>query len=140
VTKGRSLLLGTIAYAGITFPLAYAWHLVLFADLYERMRFVTVADPNVALGFFTILLQGILLALVFPAFRTRGGPVRDGLVFGLFAGLFLWSAAAVAHVAKHEVMDPGLFIGMEAIYFLVDFLAYGYLMGRLRARGEASRA
>jgi hypothetical protein len=34
--KLRSLALGTLAYAGVTFPLAYAWHLVVFADLYQR--------------------------------------------------------------------------------------------------------
>jgi hypothetical protein len=135
VNRSRALLLGTLAYAGVTFPLAYTWHLVVFADLYQRVRFVTVPEPNVPLGFFTILFQGVLLAAVYPRFRGGGGALRNGLVFGLGVGAFIWSAATVAHVAKHDVVDPAAFIGMEAAYFLINFVAYGLLMGWIhRAR------
>jgi hypothetical protein len=135
MTRPRDLLLGTLAYAGVTFPLAFAWHLVIFADLYERVRFVTVPEPNVPLGFFTIVFQGILLAAAYPRFRGAGRPLLEGLRFGLFAGAFIWSAATVAHVAKHDVVEPGTFIGMEAAYFLINFVAYGILMGAVAARG-----
>lgn len=129
MTRTRGVVLGTLAYAGVTFPLAYVWHLVVFADLYRQVRFVTVPEPNVALGFFTIVFQGILLAAVYRLFRHSDRPFRDGLTFGLAVAAFIWSAATVAHVAKHDVGSPGLFIGMEAAYFLLNFLLYGLLMG-----------
>lgn len=127
----RSILLGTLAYAGVTFPLAYSWHLVVFADLYRRLSFVTVPEPNVALGFSTIVFQGVLLAAIYPRFRGSGGPLRTGLTFGLSVAAFIWSAATVAHVAKHDVGAPATFIAMEAAYFLVNFVPYGLLMGAI---------
>lgn len=136
MTRPRELLLGTLAYAGVTFPLAYTWHLVFFADLYERVRFTTVAEPHVALGFFTILFQGLLLAAVYPRFRGTGSPIRNGVLFGLAVGAFIWSAATVAHVAKHDVVDPATFIGMEAVYFVINFVAYGILIGLVHARAR----
>ena len=135
MNRTRGLLLGTLAYAGVTFPLAYVWHLVVFADLYERVRFVTVTEPNIPLGFFTILFQGIVLAAVFPRFRGSAGAVRNGLMFGLAMGAFIWSATTVAYVAKHDVVEPAVFVGMEAVYFLINFVGYGLLMGWIhRAR------
>jgi len=135
--KTRSVLLGTLAYAAVTFPLAYTWHLVVFADLYAQLRFVTVPAPNVALGFLTIASQGVLLAVAYPWFRPEGGPVRRGLTFGLFVAGLLWSATAVAYVAKHEVGGrPGAFIGMEGAYFLLNFAMYGALMGLIHGRGR----
>jgi hypothetical protein len=133
----RSILLATLAYAGVTFPLAYAWHLVVFADLYEKLKFVTVPVPNVPLGFITIFSQGILLAFAYSWFTTGGGALRRGVTFGLVMAGFLWSATAVAHVAKHDVGGrPGAFIGMEGIYFLVNFVIYGALMGWIHRRDE----
>ena len=129
MTPTRRMALATLAYAGVTFPLAYTWHLVVFADLYEGLQFTTLPEPIVALGFVTILFQGVLLALAYPRFRGSGRPIRDGLSFGLLVGAFIWSAATVAHVAKHEVADPAVFIGMEGLYFLINFTAYGALMG-----------
>ncbi len=137
----RSILLGTLAYAGVTFPLAYSWHLVVFADLYRRLSFVTVPEPNVPLGFSTIVFQGVLLAAIYPRFRGSGGPLRTGLTFGLGVAAFIWSAATVAHVAKHDVGAPAVFIAMEAGYFLVNFVAYGLLMGVIHGgRGRSPEA
>jgi len=138
MNRTRGLLLGTLAYAAVTFPLAYAWHLVVFADLYRELRFVTVAEPNVPLGFFTIFFQGVLLALAYPRFCGAEGSPRCGLRFALGVGAFIWSAAAVAYVAKHDVGSPAMFLGMEGAYFLVNFLVYGLLMGRIHRRRGAS--
>jgi len=125
----REFVLSVLAYAGVTFPLAYAWHLVVFEKLYRRLRFVTVPEPNVPLGFFTILSQGLVLAAVYPRFGPVGSPVATGLVFGLAIGALFWTAATVAHVAKHDVGEPLRFVGMEGAYFALNFAAYGALMG-----------
>lgn len=132
----RRLTLSALAYATVTFPLAYIWHLVAFADVYDRVRFTTVAEPNIPLGFFTILFQGILLAVAYGWMRRSGRPLADGVRFGLLVGAFIWSAAAVAHAAKHDVVYPAMFIGMEGLYFLVNFLSYGLLMGLIHREEE----
>lgn len=135
MSGARGVALGTL-----TFPLAYVWHLVVFADLYRRIRFVTVPEPNVALGFFTIVFQGVLLAAFYPRFLRHASAVRDGLGFGLAVGAFIWSSAALAHVAKHDVVEPATFIGMEAAYFLINFVAYGLVIGWLHRRRATAAA
>jgi hypothetical protein len=62
--------------------------------------------------------------------------VTDGVRFGLVVGAFIWSAATVAHAAKHDVVDPAVFIGMEALYFLINFLIYGVLIGLVHRKAS----
>ncbi len=38
-----------LAYVLLTFPLAYAWHLIFFRDLYERLGYFGDQEPVVAL-------------------------------------------------------------------------------------------
>jgi hypothetical protein len=141
--RPRQLLLGALAYAAITFPLAYWWHLVAFADLYQRLHFVTLAEPRVALGFVTIVSQGFLLSAAFQVYHRGPTTIGSGLQFTALLGTFFWSGVVIAHVAKHDVGSTGTFIAMETLYFLIQFGLYGAALGLIHARGplrETARA
>ena len=69
VTPMKTVLLGALAYALVTFPLAYVWHLVAFADIYDRLNAFTRSEPIVPLGFLAIVLQGVLLSAAYPLLR-----------------------------------------------------------------------
>lgn len=96
VTPMKTVLLGALAYALVTFPLAYVWHLVAFADIYDRLNAFTRSEPIVPLGFLAIVLQGVLLSAAYPLFPRTGSPARDGLRFGLAAGLLSSSRSSVS--------------------------------------------
>lgn len=117
----------------VTFPLAYTWHLVVFERLYAGLGYFG-QEPIIALGFAAILLQGVLLASLYPRVVGDRPSVAAGVRFGLIAGAFLWTSQVLAHTAKHHVASIPLFLGIETAYFLVQFLlvglAYGLFLGR----------
>lgn len=137
MTRLKPLLLGALAYALVTFPLAYWWHLVGFGDAYERLNYVTLAEPRVPVGFATIVFQGFLLSAVFPFFRGSGSPLVNGLRFSFVAGLFFWSGVVVAHLAKHDVGSAGTFLALETAYFALHFGLFGLALGLIHARLHA---
>ncbi|HSF20201.1 MAG TPA: DUF1761 domain-containing protein [Vicinamibacteria bacterium] len=135
--KMKTLLLGTIAYLLVTFPLAFVWHLVAFKRIYDELGIFNRQEPIVALGFLVIVIQGLLLSYVYPIFRRSADWTKDGLKFGLIMGLFLWSSQVVAAAAKHEVTSLTAWLGIETIYFALQFtlvgLALGWVYGHKRS-------
>ncbi len=61
----RSFWLGVAAYLVPSFPIAYAWHLVVFAPAYEALR-IYRPDPIIPFGFASMLIQGL-------AFSSKAG-------------------------------------------------------------------
>src|SRR6266581_7881233 len=92
ITTTRSFWLGVAAYLLPTFPIAYVWHLVLFAPAYEALR-VYRPDPVIAFGFASMVMQGVIFSLIYPRlFRERGRAVlRPGLTYGLALVALSWS-------------------------------------------------
>ena len=139
MSAGR-FLAGVLVYAGVTFPVAYVWHLVLFEGTYRELGYFT-QEPIVAIGFLAIVLQGGWLSFVYCRFAPGEAPLAEGLRFGLGAGFFLWTSQVLAFTAKHEVASIPTWLTIETVYFAVQFglvgLAYGLL---LAPRRQASRA
>jgi hypothetical protein len=99
-----------LAYLAITFALGFLWHLVVFKDLYRRLAIYSrIDDPIVPLGFLSMLIQGAVLAYLYPRVAEGMNPASDGLRFGLLMGLFLASSAVIAEAAKQRVtsLRPG---------------------------------
>jgi hypothetical protein len=134
MTRLTRILLGAAAYAGVTFPFAYVWHLVMFEDRYVRLGAFTRAEPIVALGFLTIVLQGVLLATAFEAYTRGAATIRHALRFAAVAGTFLWSSQVLAFAAKHAVSSLGDWLLIESAYFALQFTLVGLAFGALHAR------
>jgi hypothetical protein len=130
----KAVLLGALAYALVTFPLAYVWHLVAFAGTYDELNAFTRTQPVVPLGFAAIVLQGVLLSAAYPLVPHTGKPARDGLRFGLAAGLLLWSSQVLEFAAKHEVTSLAGWFGIETAYFAVQFALVGIALGLIHHR------
>ncbi len=118
-----------LAYLLVTFPLAFLWHLVVFKDAYDALGIFNREEPIFALGFLVFLVQGLLLSYAYPLFYRGGPPAKAGLKFGLLMGLFLWSSQVVAAAAKHEVSSLGLWLGIETVYFALQFALVGLAIG-----------
>jgi hypothetical protein len=78
-----SFWLGVAAYLVPTFPIAFIWHLVLFARAYEALG-IYRPDPIIPFGFASMVIQGIIFSWAYPRlFSARGSAVfRPGLVYG----------------------------------------------------------
>ena len=126
----RLVLLGTLAYALVTFPLAVVWHVVLFEQKYISFGYFE-GEPNFVLGFLTILLQGLMLSILYPHVSFSGNGTARGIKYALFIGIFFWTSHVLAFIAKQIITDPLLFIAMESFYLLLQFGIFGALIGAI---------
>ena len=124
----KKLALGTAAYTLGTFTLAIAWHILLFEDLYKSFGYFE-GEPNFAIGFLTILIQGVLLSILFPLFKLSGTSMLRGIKFSLLVGAFFWTSHVLAFIAKQPVQSVGLFVSMETVYLALQFGLFGFLLG-----------
>ncbi len=131
----KKMLLAAAAYVVIVFPLALGWHLGLFEEQYQAFGYFE-GEPNVLAGLAAIVIQGLVLALIYPLFRSgRAGFVRAFQYAGLM-GLFFWTSHVLALVAKQNVPNAGGFIVMETAYLVAQFGLFALALGLIYQRVE----
>src|SRR5688572_33202397 len=86
----KSFWLAVLAYLLPTFPLGYAWHLVIFREAYARLDLYR-AEVIIPFGLTSMLIQAVFFAWAYPRlFSTRredwlGSALRFGAVFAALA-------------------------------------------------------
>lgn len=135
----KQILLGAVGYALITFPLAYCWHLVWFQSTYDRLGYFSRDEPIVAFGFVAIVLQGVLLAVVYP--RLCGGlTLAAGVTrFVLVMGVYHWTTHVLAEAAKHAIAPLATWFLLESGYLLIQFTLGGLLLAAVYRQPEKAR-
>jgi hypothetical protein len=127
--------LGLAAYVLPTFPIGYAWHLMVFASQYEALH-VYRPDVIIPFGLASMLVQGSILTWLYP--RVSGGSgaswLRQGLVFGLVVGLFAWSFSTVAVAAKYQMTSVPLFMALETGFTALHYAIVGPLIALAHRR------
>ena len=98
----RRFWLGVAAYILPSFPIAFVWHLVLFEQKYHALRMYR-DEPVIAFGLISMIIQALIFSWLFPRVfpSSRGSILRDGLLYGLGAGLLSWSFTTIAVAAKN---------------------------------------
>lgn len=131
----KKVLLTAAGYVVIVFPLALGWHLGLFEEQYQAFGYFE-GEPNVLAGLAAIVIQGLVLAVIYPLFRPgRAGFARAFQYAGLM-GLFFWTSHVLALVAKQNVPNAGGFIAMETAYLVVQFGLFALALGLIYRRVE----
>ena len=124
----KKIVLGTFAYAAITFPLAYVWHLVAFKSTYDKLGYFSREEPIIVFGFFAILMQGAFLSLIYP-FLCRGMSFGKGaLTIALVMGGYHWTMHVLAAAAKQAIEPLPLWFGFETAYLAIQFSLAGLLL------------
>lgn len=114
------------SYVAITFVLGFVWHLKLFKPLYDRLAIYSrLDDPIIPLGLGAMVLQGAVLAFIYPLISRGGDVLTEGLCFGLLMGLFLASSAVLAEAAKQRVTSLGTWLAVESAFYAVQFALVG---------------
>ena len=117
------------AYVAITFALGFVWHLVVFKNLYHRLAIYTrLDDPIIPLGLLSMLIQGAVLAYLYPKIVDVHSSVFEGIRFSLLMGLFIASSAVIAEAAKQRVTSLRIWFVVESLYYLIQFLLAGLAM------------
>jgi hypothetical protein len=121
--------LGVAAYLLPTFPIAYVWHLVLFAPTYDALG-IYRPDPIIPFGFASMVIQGIIFSWAYPRlFLKRGGAIfRPGLAYGLALAVLSWSFTTLAVAAKNILASVPLYVELETGFTLLQFAIVGPLI------------
>lgn len=124
---GKRFILGVLAYLVPTFALAFVWHLLTFADYYASLH-IYREDMIIPFGFGSMLVQGIVYALVYPYLFDGQGILQGGWKFGLGAGIMAWSYTVLPVAAKFPMTSVTGFVGIETAFTVVQFVLVGPLM------------
>jgi hypothetical protein len=129
IASVRGFWLGVAAYLVPTFPIAYAWHLVVFAPQYDALG-IYRPDPIIPFGFASMLIQGIVFSWAYPRiFPRRGsGTLSSGLAYGLALAVLSWSFTTLAVAAKNVMTSIPLYLALETGFTLLQFLVVGPLI------------
>ena len=132
----RRFWLGLLAYVLPTFPIAYAWHLVIFGARYEALE-VYRDDMIIPFGLLSMLIQGAVYSWLYgKAFAPRATSwMKSGLAFGALAGALAWTYMAVAVAAKHVMTSVPDFLLLETGFVVLQFAGSGPLSARAYGGG-----
>ena len=125
--SGSSFWLGVAAYLAPTFPIAYVWHLVLFAPAYEALG-IYRPDPIIPFGFASIVIQGIIFSWAYPRLFPGNAIFGPGLAYGLALAVLSWSFTTLAVAAKNIMSSVPLYLVLETGFTLLQFAIVGPLI------------
>jgi hypothetical protein len=117
------------SYLILTFVIAGTWHLTLFKNVHARLGAFTRPKPIIALGLLSMVLQAAVVAYLYPLFYRGGAPATEGAVFGLLLGVFMGSNAVLAEAGKNQVGSLRTWIPLEGVYYLLQFVVVGIVIG-----------
>ncbi|GGX66315.1 hypothetical protein GCM10007385_39430 [Tateyamaria omphalii] len=136
----KKQILAAVAYPLIVFPLAIVWHLLLFKDRYMSFGYFD-GEPNIAVGLASMVVQGAVLAAIYPMFQLGSEGFARAIKFAGLLGLFFWTSHVLALVAKQNVQHAGTYILMETIYLGLQFGLFALALGVIfHGAGRASIA
>jgi hypothetical protein len=125
---GRRFWLGLAAYVVPTFPIAFVWHLIVFAPAYGALG-IYRDDVVIPFGLVSMLIQGAAFSWAYPRlFASRRTVLRNGLAYGLAIGLLSWSFTTLAVAAKNVMTSVPTYLALETGFTLVQFAIVGPLI------------
>jgi hypothetical protein len=125
----RGFWLGVAAYLVPSFPIAFVWHLVLFEQNYKALA-IYHDNPIIPFGLASMIIQGVIFSWLFPRVFAdrRNSFLRDGLLYGLGAGLLSWSFTTLAVAAKHPMASISDYVVLETAFTVLQFAVVGPLI------------
>ena len=125
----RIYILTTLSYIVPSMILGLVWHLVIFVDLYHRLEIYNRPEPIIPLGFASMIVQGIVMAYLYPFYAKGSSTVAKALTFSLTMGVFLFSISTLANAAKINVTSITDWLLIQSAFHLIQFLVTGGLIG-----------
>ena len=117
----KQTIIAALSYLLIAFPLGYIWHLILFKDAYEAFGVYTRPHPIIPLGALCAIIQGLILAYLYPRWRGDGARLPSAFKFFLLMGLFYASGTVIAVAAKSQIANLPLWFGLNFAFHFLQF-------------------
>ena len=128
----KKRVLAVLAYMLPTFPLGYLWHLTVFADYYRSLQ-VYREDIVVPFGIASMLIQGVIWAVLYERLFAGESIFRGAVRFGVLAGPLAWSFLVLAVSAKHQMASVGGYLAIETAFVLAQYVIVSPLIAAVYA-------
>lgn len=123
----KKIIIGTILFIVVSFASQAISHFVINVEHYASVPFMR-EEPIFALGFLTMILQGIVLSYLCILFSKNEFTIKKGLFFGLVMSALFVSYPALVEPAKYQVPNILNWIMVEGFVGLTQFCIYGILL------------
>jgi hypothetical protein len=133
-TTMREFVLAVLSYFVLTVLWAYPWHILWFHDLYLELGAMTRDPPIIPLGMAAIVIQGVVIAYLYPFYYHGGHPVVQGIKFSLIIGLMVYTVMAFATAAKFQIEPVSKFLVYHAMFQFIQFILTGTALGLIYGR------
>lgn len=117
-----------IGYTITTMMLTYVWHLIAFPKLYESFGIYSRREPIISLGLVSMIVQGFVIAHLFPHYAHNEYSFGKALTFSLTIGLIVFSVSTLATTAKLEVFFMSKWLLVQVALHIVQFSVTGFLL------------
>ncbi len=108
---------------------AYPWHMIWFHELYEGMGAYTRPEPNILLGMLSMLMQGVVIAYLYPFYYQAGNPVTQGIKFSIIVGSIVYSVMGFAMAAKIDINPISTYLLSNLAFQFIQFVLTGAVLG-----------
>lgn len=125
----KPFILATLLYSAVTMIHGFTWHFTFFSDTYHQLGIYNREPPIIPLGFTSMILQGLILAFLYPRYFRGGRPLVEGVKFGLIMGTFLFSVSTLANAAKIHVSSMSTWLTIQTAFHLIQFIIVGAGIG-----------
>ena len=130
----KKLIFATISFVALSLPLAVFWHMILFHEQYEAFGAFTRAEPIVPLGMVSMVMQGAIIAYLYPFYYPRGHPVIQGIKFSLIIGVMVYTMMGFTAAATTIIEPVPTFLIYVTGYYLLQFTVTGADLGLIYGR------
>ena len=133
IRRPATMALTVLAYVITTFAVQGGSHFAINADHYAAISIMR-AEPIVAMGLLSMVIQGALFAVLYPTFSRGAAPMKNGVVFSWALGGFLASYIILGEAGKYSIPSIPSWIAVEASVAAVQYTVFGVLLGLLHRR------
>ena len=131
----KKIVLATITYNVIAMAIGFPWYILLFHDVYAGL--FTRPVPIIWLGVLATLLEGIVVAYLYPRFYRGGNPIVEGVKFSVVVGMLPYAAAALSFPARTDINPVGAYIDATTGYNLILCVVSGICLGLIYGTRKA---
>ncbi|HKC41191.1 MAG TPA: hypothetical protein VKC15_16740 [Gemmatimonadales bacterium] len=128
-----TIALTVLAYVVTTFAVQGASHFGINTAHYAAIPIMRT-EPVIAMGIASMVIQGLILAMLFPAVVGRAATVWDGVKFSWTLGAFLASYILGAEAGKYAIPSIPSWIAVEGSVAFVQYTLFGILLGLIHRR------
>ncbi len=127
------IILGVIAFIAVSFFVQAMSHFVINVEHFAQVTFMR-AEPIMALGLLTMLIQAIVLSYGYAVFNHGDRPIFNALRYSMAMGVFFVSYLTLVEPSKYQVPSVLQWALVEGTAGLIQFLLFGLLLGFIYSR------